>query len=120
MDVNLTGSALVDQVAKQTGLDVEEVRKVWQASLDMMHDVLLAHGTIQLRNIGRLKVRQMPDRKHYDINTESTRMIKGREVLAVRTSKVLRDQLEATDPRERNRQRAAWAQTLAPYHRTQK
>lgn len=120
MDVNLTGSALVDQVAKQTGLDVEDVRKVWQASLDMMHDVLLAHGTIQLRNIGRLKVRQMPDRKHYDINTESTRMIKGREVLAVRTSKVLREQLEATDPRERKRQRGAWAQTLAPYHRTQK
>jgi len=92
----MTKFDIVQQIAKETGLDAVQVKRVVQLLLDGMIEALARGQCLEWRDFGVFQVRTRKARKARNPRTGEKVMVPPRKVVGFRAGKVMRERVEAT------------------------
>ena len=86
---------MVVEIARKTGLQQEQVKRLLQLTLDGIIDALAREGRIELRNFGVFEVRTRKPRKARNPRTGEVVMLNSRKVVVLKPGKVMEERVAA-------------------------
>ena len=84
---------MVLQIAEETGLKQQDVKRVLQLTLDGIIKVLISEGRIELRNFGVFKVKQRRPRTARNPRTGETVHVPSRKAVTFKPGKLMTQQV---------------------------
>ena len=90
----LTKNQLLDQLAKDSGLDKKTVKACVDAITAHVHKVVKKGGVVKLQDLGQFKVRQSKARMGRNPQTGEAIKIKARKNVRFYVAKALKDEIK--------------------------